>query len=586
MTFDSWIALGVLVVTVVVLVTDRYPAAIVLGGAVTTMLFARVVDADTALSGFSATAPWTIACLYIVAGATTASGLLSGIVDKVLRSSGSVGLLAATTAALSGFIPNTPLIAMFAPQVVRWSDRNGVNVSRYLMPLSFASILGGVVTVIGTSTNLVVSDLLRVAGDEPLGVFEITVIGLPVAVLGVVVLAVLGVRLLPGASQPTSSIGSRARQFQIAMRIDPRGPLVGRTIEEAGLRNLAEVYLSFVERRENDEAVAVAATPETRLFAGDICCFVGDVNRVVGLHDVEGLVSTENAHIDVAAGAGTRVFEAVIAPLSALVGASLRTAGFRGRYGGAVMAVHREAEELGGQLGRISLRAGDVLLVLADSDFERRWRGHTDFSLVAGLDAPGPARRTRVPIVAAILVVFVIVASTGVVPLFEAAVASAIAVIAVGVISAGEAVRAIDANVILTMAIAISLGASISASGLASDVAGVIQRVDWFGDRGLVLMTITVTILLTEILTNTAAAALMLPIALAVADDVGAAPRMLAIAVLFGASCSFLSPVGYQTNLMVAGLGGYHFADFARVGAPLTLTMVVIVTTLAPVFFG
>ena len=586
MTLDSWIALGVLAITVVVLVTDRFPAAIVLGGAVAAMLFAGVVDADIALSGFSATAPWTIACLYIVAGAATASGLLNGIVDKVLRSNGSVGLLAATTAGLSGFIPNTPLIAVFAPQVVRWSDRNGVSVSRYLMPLSFASILGGVITVIGTSTNLVVSDLLEVAGEEPLGVFEITVIGLPVAILGVVVLSVVGVRLLPDRSQPTTSIGSRARQFQIAMRIDPSGPLVGRTVEEAGLRDLAGAYLSFVERRENDAAVAIAATPETTLIADDICCFVGDVNRVVDLHDVEGLVSTENAHIDVAAGAGTRVYEAVVAPLSALVGASLRTAGFRGRYGGAVMAVHREGEELGGQLGRISLRAGDVLLVLADSDFERRWRGHTDFSLVAGLDAPGPARRARAPFVAAILAVFIGVASTGMVSLFEAAVAAAIAVIAVGVLSVGEAGRAIDVNVILTMAIAIGLGGAISASGLAAEAAGVIERVDWLGDRGLVLVTILVTILLSELLTNTAAAALMLPIALAVAADVGAEPRMLAITVLFGASCSFLSPVGYQTNLMVAGLGGYRFSDFARVGAPLTLTMVLTVTTLAPVFFG
>ena len=587
MSTDSWIALVVLAITIVILVIDRFPAAIVLGGALTTMLFAGVVDTDVALRGFSSTAPMTIVCLYIVAGAATASGLFLGVVDKVLRRNGSIGLLAASTAAISGVVPNTPLVAMFAPQVVRWADRNGVSVSRYLMPLSFASILGGVITLIGTSTNLVISDLLEASGEEPLGVFEITKLGLPIAVAGVAMLSLVSVRFLPDRSGQDTSINARARQFQIAMRVDPAGPLVGRTVEEAGLRSLSGAYLSFLERRESGaELVAIPATPGTTLHADDICCFVGDVSRVVDLHDVAGLRSTEAAQIGLATGAGTSVYEAVVAPLSGLVGTSLRSAGFRGRYGGAVMAIHRDGEELGGQLGRIDLRAGDVLLVIADADFERRWRGHTDFSLVAGLDAPGPVRRTRAPLVAAIVVAFVAVAATGVISLFEAALIAAIAVVATGVLSVAEAGKAIDVNVILTMAVSISLGGAISASGLAAEAAGVIERVEGLGDRGLVLATILVTIAMSELLTNTAAAALMLPVALAISAQVGADPRMLAMTVLFGASCSFLSPVGYQTNLMVAGLGGYRFTDFTRVGAPLTLTIVTMVTVFAPILFG
>ena len=256
----------------------------------------------------------------------------------MLRRNGSVGLLAASTAGLSGFVPNTPLVAMFAPQVVRWADRNDVSVSRFLMPLSFASILGGVITVVGTSTNLVVSDLLEASGARPLGVFEITVIGLPIAAVGVIVLSTVGVRLLPDRPRRGDSMGSRARQFQIAMRVDPHGPLVGQSVGDAGLRHLAGAYLSFVERRQAGSGPSVIpATPDTMLLADDICYFVGDVERVVDLHDVDGLRSTEAAHVALTAGPGTRVYEAVVAPLLSLVGDSLQAAGFRGKYGGAVM---------------------------------------------------------------------------------------------------------------------------------------------------------------------------------------------------------------------------------------------------------
>jgi len=587
MTVDSWIALVVVAIMIVVLVADRLSPVIVLGGALVTLLFAGVIEADVALSGFSSTAPATVAALYIMAGAATATGLLAGVVDRVLDRSRSVGPLAAVTAALSAIIPNTPLIAMFAPQVVRWADKNSADVSKYLMPMSFASILGGVVTVIGTSTNLVVSDLLEASGEQPLGVFEVTVIGLPIAVVGVFVLSTLGTRLLPSREGDQRSVRAEARQFQIAMAVESSGPVVGRTVEAAGLRNLPGVYLSFVERSRSDgEVSAIPATPDTVIEAGDVCCFVGDVDRVVDLHEIPGLRSTEATHIGLSDGVGTRVHEAVVSPASSLVGQSLRAAEFRGRFGGAVMAIHRADERLVGQLGRIDLRAGDVLLVLADNDFELRWRGHSDFSLVAALDGSTPLRRRQAPFVAMILTAFVLASTTGLLTLFEAALGAAIGVVFVGALSLGEARRAIDLNVIMTMAVAISLGGAIQASGLANQAASIIQRVDFFGDRGLVLVTVLITIALSELLTNTAAAALMIPVVLSVASDLGVEPRLLAMSVLFAASCSFLSPIGYQTNLMVAGLGGYRFTDFSRVGAPLTISAVIIVTVLAPVAFG
>jgi di/tricarboxylate transporter len=589
-TTDSWITLVVILLCVVILIADRVAPVVVLGGAVVVLMFLDVIDSEVALSGLSSPAPATIAALYVLAGAVTATGTFSRVFDRLLDRGGSIALLAAVTAGASSVVPNTPLVAMFAPRVVRWSQLNGVSASRFLLPLSFASVLGGVITLIGTSTNLVVSDLLSKSGEEPLGVLEITVVGLPVAVVGVVVLSTIGVRLLPERTAVSTDVGRRGREFQLAARVAADSPLVGRTIAESGLRNLNGAFLALVERPGTDRqsATSLAASPRTRLEVGDVCCFVGDVARMIDLHDIEGLTMLEEQHVTSAHGPEARVFEAVVSPGSALVGGSLKSVGFRARYSAAVMAIHRADGDVGGQLGQVTLRAGDVLLVLADDSFASRWRGHADFSLVAALDEQPPARRDRSTLVIVATAGLVVVAVSGVLDLFEAALASAIMVVAGRAVSVNQAWRSINVNVVATMAAAISLGSAVSASGLADEIAGVVQRADGLGlgHVGHVVLVMLATITLTELLTNTAAAALMVPIALSISADVGVEPRMLTIAVLMGASCSFLSPVGYQTNLMVFSLGGYRFTDFTKVGAPLTLTTLFVSAAIIPWAFS
>lgn len=585
MSTDSWVTLVVLIVTGVVLVRDRFPAVTVLGGAVAALLFAGVIDQDVALSGFSASAPATIAALYVVAGAVTLTGALNVVVDRLLGQ-GSLFRLVSGTAAISAFVPNTPLVAMTAPRLVRSCQRRGVSASRYLMPLSFASLLGGTITLIGTSTNLVVSDLLEQAGEEPLGMFEITAVGLPVAIAGVAMLVTVGTRLLPDRVSATANVNRRAREFQMAARVDRDGPLHGRTVGESGLRGLDGAFLALIERPGADGTVTtITASSDTVLDADDVCCFVGDSARMIDLHEIAGLTSLERSQLAVAEGPGTQVFEAVVSPGSRLIGATLQSAEFRTRYGGAVMAVHRADGELTGQLGRLQLRAGDVLLVLASSSFAIRWRGDADFSLVAALDDPPPARRHRAWLPVAAAAAMIVAAATGWLTLFEAALAAAVIVVAGGVMSAREAWRSININVVLTMAVAISLGGAVSASGLAAEIASLLgsDGVLRAGDAGLIAAVILITIALTELVTNTAAAALMVPVGLSAAAEAGVDPRSIAIAVLIGASCSFLSPIGYQTNLMVYGLGGYKFTDFARVGFPLTVTTIIAATTMSVV---
>jgi di/tricarboxylate transporter len=569
MSAEAWLVLTVVAGVVVLLATDRCSPVIGLGGGVLALLVTGAIDDTTALSGLASPATATIALLYVVAAGIAATGALSWLLDRMLFGrSGTIARLATAMAAMSAFVPNTPLVALAAPRAVRWSRAAGRSASHLLMPLSYASILGGVITVLGTSTNLVVSDALRRADGEPLGVFEITSVGLPVAIVGVLVMSATAPMLLRERTAAGDSMRATARAFQLQMLVGPGGPLVGRTVDDAGLRALDGLYLAAVERADR----VVTVRPETRLDAGDRLYFVGDITRVVDLQDVGGLVSAEQPHVLDAEGPGVRLYEAVVSARSALAGRTLKEAGFRARYGAAVIAVHRADGDLRGKLGVIPLEVGDVLLVLAATDFGERWREHGDFALVASVDEPPPPRRARAGLAATAFTAMVVAAATGLTSLLVAAAAAGSAMVVGRVLSIHEARRAVDVGVVLTIAMSISLGTAVDTSGLAAELAErLVAAGGATGEIGLLLVIVVATQLLTEVLSNSGAAALMVPVALAAAAGVGGDPRQFAIGVLIGASCSFLTPIGYQTNLMVYGLGGYRFTDFTRLGLPLTI---------------
>ena len=581
MTVDAWITLGVLVLLLVVLATERVSALSAMGAAVLALLFTRVITEDQAVGGLANSAPVTIAALYVLAGAASATGALGSLTDRLVGGGRSrraeIGSLAGSTAAMSAFVPNTPLVAMLAPRVVTWCRRTGRSPSAFLMPLSYAAVFGGVVTLMGTSTNLVVSDLLAANGDKRLGLFEITPTGLAVAVVGVLAMVVLVPLLLRDRVPVDESLLETARRFTVAMRVAPDGPLPGATVAEVGLRNLQGVFLVAVERGGEIEQ----ATPDLRLRADDTLYFTGDVSRVIDLQAVQGLVSAEHPHlIGAVDGLDASLFEAVVSERSELAGATLRDVGFRARFGAAVLAIHRASEQVPGKLGSITLRPGDVLLVLAHRDFSTTWRSGNDFSVIAALDEPPPPRPARAWLVSIAFLAMILLTATEVLSLLESSIAAATSVIVLRVISPREARRAVNLNVVLMMALSVPLGSAVAASGLAGAIARLLGDVgDPFGNIGRLGAVLIATMILTEPLSNNGAAAVMFPIAVATALDAALDPRAFVVAVLIGASCSFLTPIGYQTNMMVYGLGGYRFGDFARLGAPLTL--ITAVTTLA-----
>ena len=586
MSGHAWLTLAVVLAVIAVLVSERIAPPLVLLGAVTLLLVIGVVDAQQALSGFSNPAPFTVAALYVLAGAAQKTRVLDGVTERMLgagRSHGRGGLLPilAPTAAASAFLNNTPIVAMVAPSVAVWARRAGRSPSRYLMPLSFAAILGGVITLVGTSTNLVVSGLLEDSGRSAIGLFELAWVGLPVAAAGLLFLAFGAPRLLPQRRSPSERYDEDAREFTVEARVAAESPLARLTVAEAGLRNLEGVFLVDIER---DGRRIAPVGPDEVLVEDDRLTFAGNVQRILDLQHRPGLVSAEERHFAAAGAApNRRLYEAVIAEGSPLTGATLKDVGFRGRYGAAVMAIHRADERIATKLGEVPLRPGDVLLVLADRGFRGRGLGERDFSVVAPLAADPPARREKAWAVAAVIAGLFAVVGTGVLDILPAALLAAFALVVLGVLSAGEARDAVDLNIVLVIASSFGLGAAMTASGLAAHLAeGFVEPFERIGDLGLLVGILVATILLTELITNNAAAVLMFPIGLATAQQAGLDPRGFAVAIAIGASCSFLTPIGYQTNTMVYGMGGYRFGDFARVGFPLTILVVITAALIIP----
>ncbi|HSJ46970.1 MAG TPA: SLC13 family permease [Euzebyales bacterium] len=590
MTPDAWLTLAVIAASLVLLVRDALPPAVVVLGAAITLVLTGVIDAETAFSGFANPAPITVAALYVLARAVEITGALDPLLSRVLGSGeqhrsirGTLARLLVPVAGASAFLNNTPIVAMTAPQVATWAEQRGRSAAPLLMPLSFAAILGGVVTSIGTSTNLVVSGLLVDRGQPPLGLFEITRVGAPVAIGGLGLLVALAPVLLRTRRGAKIDLKEQVREFSVDMRVVDDGALVGLSVEEAGLRELQGVFLVRIERTGH---VIAPVGPGEVLSAGDVLSFVGNVDLIVDLQRIRGLASTEEHHLYGIDETRQAFFEVVLGSASELTGSTLKDTGFRSRYDAAVLAVHRAGQRVEAKLGDLQLRAGDTLLLLADVSFRENWRESGDFLVVARIGGTSPARTRKAPLVLALTGLLVIVAGSGLLDILDAALLTTIALVATGVLTLREARDAVDLDVIIVIGAAFGIGAAMESTGLADAAAGVLLAAfGSFGEIGALLGVVVATIVLTEMITNNAAAVLMFPIAFTTAGTVDADPRAFAIAVAVAASASFLTPIGYQTNTIVYGLGGYRFADYPRLGFPLTalvlaLTVGVVHTTM------
>ncbi len=586
MSPDAWLTLAVIALVLYALVRDiTSPATAVFAGTVL-LLVSGVIDASQAFAGFSNSGPITVAALYVLAAAVEKTGALGPLMRKTLGERGTLRRpllrLLGPTVASSAFLNNTPIVAMLVPQVTAWGERRNISPSKLLMPLSFGAILGGVITVIGTSTNLVVSGQMDAAGMRPIGFFEIGKVGLPVAILGTVLVIALAPRVLPSRRSAKQGLLDESNRFTVEMVVDPKGPMDGKTVEEAGLRHLSGVFLAAVDR---GDTVIAPVRPETVLRGDNRLRFVGRSDEVLDLRSMRGLRSAEEEHV-LSLDPMVRYFEAVVGAESPLVGRTLVDVGFRSRYQAAVLAISRSGQLVDAKLGTVSLRVGDTLIVIADPGFRDRWRNRLDFILVAEMDGSPPITSRNAKIVASLLLGLVVLAAMDIVPILQGSLVASLVLIGLRILSPDEARRSVDLEVIGVIASAFGLAAAVESSGLALTVAeGLVRLFEPVGASGVLLGLVLTTVVLTELITNNAAALLMFPIAVAAANAEGLDPRGAAIAVAVAASASFLTPIGYQTNTMVYGPGGYRFSDYVRLGAPLTVVMIATIVVLVPVFW-
>ena len=581
---DAWISLAVVIAVFPLMAFTRLGPDIVLMGAVIVLLTLGVIEPSQALGGFASTGLFTVAFMYVLVTAIRQTGGIDLIIRYVLgqpRGEGRALMrLLLPVASLSGFLNNTPVVATYIPAVLSWSRRVGVPAHRLLMPLSFASILGGTITLFGTSTNLVVHGLLVDRSPElAMGLFDLAWVGVPVAVIGLAYLILLGPRLLP-ARRGTAAAFENPREFTIEMEVDPEGPLINRSVEEAGLRHLQELFLVEIERDGN---VVSVVGPGERLKGGDRLVFAGTSEGAVELQQVRGLMPSRHGDSSLEKDfKERRLVEAVVSSQCQFVGQRIRDGHFRTLYGAAVLAVCRGGERVAGNLGQVRLQPADVLLLEARPPFIERHRQSRDFLLISQIDGAARPVHEKAWLAWSILAGVVALASLGVMSMMNAAMLGAVMVLLTGCCSIGAAKRGLDTQVLLTIAAAFGLGAALESSGAAAALAG--GALGLAGGNPLLLLigAYLLVALLTELVTNNAAAVITFPVVMASAESLGVSPMPFVVAVMFAASARFLTPIGYQTNLMVHGPGGYRFGDFLRVGGLLNLIVAAVALTLIP----
>lgn len=581
MVWEAWFTAGLILTLLGILATTRAAPDMVFLGGLVVLVLVGIVPAAKAFEGLTNQGVITVGALYVVVAGLRETGGAQWLAQRVLGRPQSLPQaqlrLMLPVTVLSAFLNNTPVVAMLIPGVGEWARKHRLPVSKLMLPLSYAAILGGTCTLIGTSTNLVVNGLLIDRAGVSLRMFDIAPIGLPVAIIGLAFIIFTSRWLLPNR-QPAVSPNDDPRRYTLEMLVDPDGPLVGKTIEVAGLRHLPDCYLMEVDRAG---AVLPAVSPREILQAGDRLVFVGVVDSVVDLQRIRGLTSASTQVFKLAERRSDRLLvEAVVSNTCPLVGRSIRDGRFRNRYKAVVIAVARNGERLRGKIGDIVLRPGDILLVEAGVGFLEGHRNNRDFFLVSPVPDSTPLRHERALLALGILVVMVLAAGLDLIGMFEAALAAAGLMVLTRCVSVVGVRQSIDWSVLLVIAAAFGIGGALQSTGLALSVATALMELAGDSPVQNLVMVYLVTVLFTAVINNNAAALLMFPIAQAVTAKLGVSIVPFALAIMMAASAEFSTPIGYQTNLMVYGPGGYRFTDYLRIGLPLNAVVAVVSLTM------
>jgi len=589
MTIDAWITLAVVGVLLVTLIRDYAPPDLTFLGAAAILAACKIITPEEAFAGFSNPGMLTVAFLFVVAAGLRETGVLDFLGRRVLggvsTESGALLRLSVVVLPMSAFLNNTPIVAMFVPVVIDWCRRNRISPSKMLIPLSFLTILGGTCTLIGTSTNLVVDGLMIKSNMPGMSLFELARIGIPYAIIGTFYLYVFGSRLLPERTELLEQLSNTRREYLIEMRVTEGCPLDGKTVQAGGLRHLPGLFLIEIDR---EEQVIAPVQPDDVIRIGDRLVFTGIVSGIVELEKIYGLLPIADSNYEVSPKGqrDRRLCEAVISESSPLNGKTIRDAEFRANYGAAVVAVHRSGKRIEQKIGDISLRPGDTLLLQTRPKFLQAHRHDPAFYLVSSVADWRPIRRDRAWVAAAVFLVLLVLMTTGAIPIVLSTALAAVMMVVLGCLSSSDARQNIEWNVLITIGAAFGIGSALQNSGLAGLIAkSVVESTHAWGPIAALAMIYILGSIITELITNNAAAVLLFPFCVETARIYDVDSRPFLIALTLAASASFMTPIGYQTNMMVYGPGGYRFSDYLRIGAPLNIILGIVAVVLIPYFW-
>lgn len=586
MNLDAILTLCVMAGAVALFVSEKLSVDIVAILALSALVLLGVVGPDVAISGFANEATITVAAMFVLSAGLQRTGALKalGQLFARIRWPWAFGLVVmVTVAAISAFVNNTAAVAVFLPLVLAATASNGLPPSKFLIPLSYAAQMGGVCTLVGTSTNLLVNSLAKDLGQPGFSLFEFTSLGVACSVAGIVYLLTVGRWLLPERQATGITDTYELGKYITELRVMPGSPLVGKTVAEGRLAETFGVYVLELERGDEE----IWSPRSEVLREGDVLLARGDWGRLSELKDQMklGIAPEFKLRDEQFRDADQALVEVMVAPNSRFAGETLRGLDFRWHYNATVLAIHRRGEVLREKLREVTLGVGDVLLLLVPRDELPSLRRNPNVVVVTEREEESASRR-RAPLALLIMAAVIVVSGLGWMPIVISALIGCVAMVVTRCLEPEEAYEAVDWRIIVLLAGVLPLGIALQQSGAAQVLAdNTLGRMAGLDPVLVLAVVYLLALVLSELMSNAAAAVLLVPIAVSAATGMGFSPTPFLVAVTFAASTSFSTPVGYQTNTMVYSIGGYKFTDFMKVGIPLNLIFWVIGIVMIPMIW-